>query len=802
MSSNRAKNKNKPSAGKSGNLMVVFMTADDDYMIDQDSRLLAHLRRHMDTFEKVSVRIVTTGGDVTSLRHKDGGNDHIACDNRSSREFVDHLTKREKVNLSEDKIDKAIIVSDSFDDLTPEAEDTLGHVLMRHMKNDAVVRMQKCQFAESGVKDAIPGSCRAVVPEEWSIISSKDTRAIDFNSNERHFNAIKAKDIFRQNRSNEEVKRCFTDELDAYVMGGSFYTFACFDDDGVDLFSMGDLSSYEGIYLVLPDGKRESIPWSFFEAEKKLLAKPGGIVTIMSHVPIQFRLELLVKDRYKSQVHYEDIDRLIELMDRKFKESVVDPLGRETDTHLNFAMAINSLSLLHEVVEQHGKFLTTNEWFHKFVEEVDHGKPQMAFYIVDKIYDDDPGMQRDCFNQKHWVELAFKKGGWEKEDALAFVQGLKHHRDDLSKQDIYNMVEACPALPNTLLFQHIAAMVEEDSENIAEMNIDSLLKYAMFASSDDVVKMLHLAGEPLRNKLLENSSFVEMLVLDKVWDESCSKSLLALYESGDNLNRLFNAIHSINDEYIDDIYKIDIEESLLFNLSANILNAADDPSSVSNDSFRLFDQYRVKEEVLQKLSDKQLEILFSAIQPEIIFDKMNVFENIGMFSRAVGSLSENATAKRFLLDSAKSTMTSLDKLRNQYDIDKFIKFYKPEEMADLMSEFDRHDVRQMLQTRPEYIKVFFNYVDSASSQEDRAANMQSLGQAIVDSLDDNLFSKNAVSQIITGYGIDLDGKKIDATDVGLKGNQSAFFTPRGSEDESESLDEIPTPRPGRLGQDD
>ncbi|WP_058533929.1 hypothetical protein [Legionella saoudiensis] len=188
-----------------GKLLITVLASESDnngkLYIDLPQFTLRHGVNYAETYKnKTSTIYVGDNGSYFDL--KETLNEQLIFGNNALEEATEKL-RDESLTLSEDeKFDKVLIIGNMLR-LSPETANTLKNLYESKVREGGLIRVQICNFCDRRILDAnanegnyfvdeiVPTFCRLSIPDKYSFISDKDTRAIDATVDEKEFNKLK-----------------------------------------------------------------------------------------------------------------------------------------------------------------------------------------------------------------------------------------------------------------------------------------------------------------------------------------------------------------------------------------------------------------------------------------------------------------------------------------------------------------------------------------------------------------------------------------------------------------------------------
>lgn len=218
--------KNIKKESKDTNLLIVIL-ADNSRLKMQGLPIihaLSHARKHTNT----SAIIVMTNGEIIDLANADLNNIKLEGEQKTS-EGEDYLPialnqlKNEIKPLRDSHFDLSLVIGGEPGEIniTEELAMELSKFNKARMNEKGVIRIQICNFADKTVgvstnlfaNEITPQFCSCSIPEGYSIIAPRDTRAIDLAKEGNsllsvlNFNKHKGrlKRLLSSKNSNEEI---------------------------------------------------------------------------------------------------------------------------------------------------------------------------------------------------------------------------------------------------------------------------------------------------------------------------------------------------------------------------------------------------------------------------------------------------------------------------------------------------------------------------------------------------------------------------------------------------------------------
>lgn len=231
----------KAGSSKDNNLLIVILADQTDErgpVLKTLPLTLKHARKHAlknTKYQHTSVIILSDDGNIVDLVKYEPTftSDNFSINANDLQQLKDILKLfKNSSGIKElpegpQVFDRELIVG-NMDRLSFEASEALKNMNLYHLKANSFIRIQICNFGARKIQDVneieygnfvqeiVPVSCQLSIPGNYSIISDKDTRAIDLEINSKDFHRYKShfKQLLNENKSIEEIAESISDFID------------------------------------------------------------------------------------------------------------------------------------------------------------------------------------------------------------------------------------------------------------------------------------------------------------------------------------------------------------------------------------------------------------------------------------------------------------------------------------------------------------------------------------------------------------------------------------------------------------
>ena len=168
-------------------LLVIILcdSSDNIPQIKMPNLTVQHAIAQAKQYKKENVAVIVVDGDGHFIDLNKASDDEVSVSKKSLSHDINNLKNASASLQLEAEYDKAIIIG-KIGPISSKTTMMLKNFNEKHIKPNGLIRVQICNFKETKdqtgnnfVLQITPKNCKLSIPDNWSIISSKDTRAID-----------------------------------------------------------------------------------------------------------------------------------------------------------------------------------------------------------------------------------------------------------------------------------------------------------------------------------------------------------------------------------------------------------------------------------------------------------------------------------------------------------------------------------------------------------------------------------------------------------------------------------------------